>query len=268
MRPARASSSSSLSAACPGQVQGSASPPIVREDPLGRQADLLTSSSALPGSGGSSVTYRPPSPGGAVHLSAGGLLELLVPEARWRLLLDLEVPLAPQAKERARSSRSKTPDPAPTLGPLGARGRGGLAELLSAAPRPAQGHDGHFYTPANTRRWTAQAAQVIGAHWRAKGLGPLPRHLPVRVESVFWFARPANPLHEIFHVVRPDRDNLDKIVLDTLIKAGVLADDAQVCAGQPLKLYCAPGARPRVRVVIASLEMGGFNPAEETACRS
>lgn len=215
------------------------------------------------------MSYLPSPPGGAVYVSAGGLLELLVPEAHWRLLLDVEVPLAPQAKERARSSRRQEQGAAPTLGPLGARGRGGLTELLGAAPRPAQGQDGHFYTPANTRRWTAQAAQVIGAHWRAKGLGQLPRHLPVRVESVFWFARPTNPLHEIFHVVRPDRDNLDKVVLDTPIKAGVLVDDAQVCAGQALKLYCAPSARPRVRVVIAFLEeMGGSNPAEETACRS
>ena len=85
---------------------------------------------------------------------------------------------------------------------------------------------------------------------------------------MFWFDPPERPLHPIFHVVRPDRDNLDKIVLDTLIKAAIVADDAQVCAGQPLKLYCTPGTRPRVRVVIAYLDETGLMSPEETPCRS
>lgn len=37
-----------------------------------------------------------------------------------------------------------------------------------------------------------------------------------------------------------DRDNLDKVVLDALQKAGVYANDAQVCRGEPWKRWQRP----------------------------
>jgi len=40
-----------------------------------------------------------------------------------------------------------------------------------------------------------------------------------------------------FHTSKPDRDNLDKAILDALTNAGIWKDDAQVCAGIITKSY-------------------------------
>lgn len=191
---------------------------------------------------------------------ATDLLLELVSGLRWRELLDLELPLAPQPKQRARAART----PAPSKGRAPRRGGHGwgLDErrttddpyALGRAPTRRSEERVIVFTPKETRAWTAKAAVILGAHFRAAGHAQPHRHRPVRVDTVFFFDPPASPLHAIFPVVRPDRDNLDKIVLDALVQADVLADDAQVVAGAPLKLYAAPGTSPRVRVRLSVLE--------------
>lgn len=75
---------------------------------------------------------------------------------------------------------------------------------------------------------------------------------PVIVHLVFWMPRPkshyrsgkhAGNLREdapFFHTSKPDRDNLDKAVLDALTQLGFWKDDAQVCDGSLRKLYGEP----------------------------
>jgi len=87
---------------------------------------------------------------------------------------------------------------------------------------------------------------------------------PVSVCSTFIFARPnkhfvannpARPLRAdapAWHTNKPDRDNLEKALLDALTQlGGFWRDDAQVCAGEVRKAY---GNTPGVIVTIKSAE--------------
>ena len=79
---------------------------------------------------------------------------------------------------------------------------------------------------------------------------------PVRVDLECYFPRPkshygtgrnADKLKAsapLFHIKKPDRDNLDKFVLDSMSKIFWL-DDCQVCAGPVTKQY---STRPRTVV--------------------
>lgn len=112
----------------------------------------------------------------------------------------------------------------------------------------------HMYTPDSTRQWQDAATLILRTSWHASGHAkPLSAHAPVRVDVVALFERPERPAHPFFVVVKPDRDNVDKIVLDSLVKAGVLHDDNAVPAGEPLKLYAPEGTSPQVLVWIYEL---------------
>lgn len=79
---------------------------------------------------------------------------------------------------------------------------------------------------------------------------------PVRLNATFIFKRPnghfiannpARPLRAEaphWHTNKPDRDNLEKALLDAITQLGVFwRDDMQVCAGEVQKIYGpTPGA--------------------------
>jgi Holliday junction resolvase RusA-like endonuclease len=89
---------------------------------------------------------------------------------------------------------------------------------------------------------------------------------PVRVDLTFVFPRPkshfrtgknAGVLRDdapTWHTSKPDRDNLEKAVLDSLTQlGGFWRDDSQVCAGGVQKYY---GIEPGVGVRITEMEVG------------
>ncbi len=70
---------------------------------------------------------------------------------------------------------------------------------------------------------------------------------PLRVDAVFYFERPKCHLRANgavrdaaprFHIQKPDRDNLEKALLDALTGLGVFKDDSQVCDGRVSKTWC------------------------------
>jgi Holliday junction resolvase RusA-like endonuclease len=81
---------------------------------------------------------------------------------------------------------------------------------------------------------------------------------PVSLSWVALFPRPktmtwkTKPMPRCPHIARPDRDNVDKALMDSL-KGIVLTDDCQVCAGSLAKLYCAGDEQPCVQVLVKAI---------------
>ena len=88
--------------------------------------------------------------------------------------------------------------------------------------------------------------------------GPL-LECPLAVDCEFVFPRTKGmlwkrkPMPRLPHAVRPDRDNLDKAVLDAL-KGVIWRDDQQVSGGTLWKFYAAGGEQPHTRILISLLE--------------
>jgi Holliday junction resolvase RusA-like endonuclease len=65
---------------------------------------------------------------------------------------------------------------------------------------------------------------------------------PVTVDCVAMFACKDAKKWGTPHSVRPDKDNLEKAVLDCLVRAGVLKDDSLVYGGDFRKVWAERGA--------------------------
>lgn len=83
---------------------------------------------------------------------------------------------------------------------------------------------------------------------------PLEGPLVVNVLAVF--PRPKLPKKfgtgRLPHIKKPDRDNLDKAVLDAL-KGIIFADDKQACDGRIQKVIAAGDEQPHVEITIETL---------------
>ncbi len=106
-------------------------------------------------------------------------------------------------------------------------------------------------------------------HWyaavKAAALNQLPPEPwvgPVQLDVDAYFPRPgrllkkSSPAGRIPHEGKPDRDNIDKSVMDALKAVGLLKDDSQVCAGRITKWYVAQGCQPGVRIRAIKLSDG------------
>lgn len=113
----------------------------------------------------------------------------------------------------------------------------------------------HVYTPKSADDW--KAAVIL----RARQAVQTVLTGPVQVDLRFLMDRPKSHSNKAglkpdaprWFTGKPDRDNLDKAVLDALTTAGVWRDDAQVCAGSIEKLYCMSDQVPGVFVTIKDL---------------
>lgn len=118
------------------------------------------------------------------------------------------------------------------------------------------------YTPSNhpVRQWKYNVS-MTALEAISKQASSLPRPLdagPLRVDIDIFFPRPqkfkarkysAGPIR---HVCKPDRDNIEKAILDAL-KGIVFVDDCQVCAGEVKKFYHELNGRPRAEIRIEEL---------------
>ena len=81
-----------------------------------------------------------------------------------------------------------------------------------------------------------------------------------RACSLWWVAMFATPKRDrwgTFHTFRPDRDNIDKLVMDAMDKAGTIKDDSLICAGEPRKVWAETAG-----MSIMLLEAGERPPSE------
>jgi len=132
-----------------------------------------------------------------------------------------------------------------------------MRELLSfwcdglpvAQPRVKATSFGGFtrvYNPSTAKGWKTVVTIAAKGSWKCE-----PFEGPLCVDLTFWFPRPQShykgkakvlrPSAPIWHTTKPDRDNLDKAVMDALTQAGIWRDDKQVCDGRIRKMYCEPG---------------------------
>ncbi|MDD2772735.1 MAG: RusA family crossover junction endodeoxyribonuclease [Elusimicrobiales bacterium] len=112
------------------------------------------------------------------------------------------------------------------------------APKAQARPRPA--FRGGFYSPK-----TAWHGYVFAA--ARKAAPPQPLDGPIGVSMVFVMPRGGGHKHDYWHTVKPDKDNLEKVILDSCTRARIWTDDSRVCAGGSVKVY---GGTPGAWVVV------------------
>ncbi len=124
--------------------------------------------------------------------------------------------------------------------------------------RPIRAGNGRTYVIADSGRLRPWRDAVTW-HARRASAGRPPLAGAVAVELAFTFIRPRwhygrrglRPSAPLGHAVRPDLDKLARAVLDALVGAGVIRDDAQVAELHATKGY---GERPGLAVALRSLE--------------
>ncbi len=114
-----------------------------------------------------------------------------------------------------------------------------------------RGH-GRAFTPQKTVRWEEAAVFAIRA-----AVGSPMLSTPVRLDIVAVFDRPQKmftkkwPNRRELHTVKPDKDNVEKIVADALQKAGVIRDDCLICDGGTSKRYADRVEEAHVEILIS-----------------
>lgn len=123
-----------------------------------------------------------------------------------------------------------------------------VAGLPKAQPRAKARAFGKFaqvYNPKTADDWKMIVRTEAQKAWRESG-NIQPWTGPLCVNLTFYFPRPKNhfrsngelkPNAPKWHTAKPDRDNSDKAILDTLTNLGIWQDDKQVCDGRIRKLY-------------------------------
>jgi Holliday junction resolvase RusA-like endonuclease len=130
-----------------------------------------------------------------------------------------------------------------------------------AQPRPrafarkfGNKYSARVYDAGTAEGWKGLIAQSVRPH-----LAPTPHDVPLRVDIDFYFHRPGRLLRKrdpdgaIPHTSKPDRDNLDKAVMDALTQIQFWRDDGQACEGTIRKFYAAKGARAGAAISIQTL---------------
>lgn len=130
------------------------------------------------------------------------------------------------------------------------------------------------FEAGTAEEWKGQIAAAARPHAPAS-----PLYVPVRVDVTFIFPRPkshyvasnpAKPLRAdapFWHTGKPDRDNLEKALLDALTQLGLFwHDDAQVCCGEVSKIY-GPRGGAAIRITPAEVPsaMLGLTAAREVS---
>lgn len=116
------------------------------------------------------------------------------------------------------------------------------------------------YGPDKLAPWKARIALACYGKHR----GPIDTLMHVHINA--YFPRPqrllkaSSPGEAIPHGEKPDKDNVEKAILDAMVDAGLIAKDQRVCGGGTFKWYVAKGKAPGVRIRIEILTADGQLP--------
>lgn len=112
------------------------------------------------------------------------------------------------------------------------------------------------YTPRTGKAASFKATVRLSAQQAYQGA---PLTGPLQIDIKFVFARESSKVWKTRampryrHTQKPDRDNLDKSVLDAM-KGTLFVDDSQVCAGSIEKWRAAGDEQPHCEITITQLE--------------
>lgn len=112
------------------------------------------------------------------------------------------------------------------------------------------GGHARVYTPSKTREWEQDLRYQASQHIPPGGV----LECPLRVDILAVLPRPkrlmrhSDPDGLVWAPVKPDKDNVEKAVLDGL--SSFWRDDSQVVAGECLKVYAEKQGHTRIRVRI------------------
>ena len=116
-----------------------------------------------------------------------------------------------------------------------------------------RGSHAGMYNPVTADDWKACVAQAVNSALESVAPRGIERPIftgSMRVDITVIFARPKNHFRANgqlkkdapgYHITKPDRDNLDKAILDVLTQQAILADDKIVCDGRISKRYALIG---------------------------
>lgn len=133
--------------------------------------------------------------------------------------------------------------------------------LPKGQPRPrafSRGGKAAVYDPGTAEGWKSEIAIAC------KEVAGLRLAGAIELSLTFFMPRPKshyrtygglkNSVPVYLHTQKPDRDNLEKAVMDCLTNIGVWLDDSQVCAGPVLKYWEQPGTHlPGCVIRVASM---------------
>ena len=153
---------------------------------------------------------------------------------RWRRIASFWVPGSPQAQPRAKASAF-----------------GGHVRMYTPDPKRKDGSK-----PVGTWR------QMLRLHSAGRCPGT-PLDCPVKVDIAFYLprtkmlSRKSSPTNLIPHAVKPDIDNMTKLIYDEMTKAGWWKDDSRICASTVTKSYPAKDSKPGAMITVSVIEQDG-----------
>ena len=111
------------------------------------------------------------------------------------------------------------------------------------------------FSPKRTKVWEKDIIKQVGFL-----LPEIPWDGPIRCDREYVFPRTQKLMTKkwlaidfILHTVKPDQDNLDKALWDSL-KGLFSRGDQQICAGSHIKRYARPGEEPGIIAEFTLLE--------------
>jgi Holliday junction resolvase RusA-like endonuclease len=130
-----------------------------------------------------------------------------------------------------------------------------------------------IHDPGTANGYKAMVGLFVRQAAEDAGLA-MPIHRPIAMRIEWLFPRPKrlmtrkSPKGRIWHVSKPDDDNLEKAVKDAITDAGVWADDSLCCRMAKEKVYAAVGEEPGTWVAVSVMrtdeapDNGGLNDAK------
>ena len=125
----------------------------------------------------------------------------------------------------------------------------------ASRPRAARG-GGRVYMPPEHRAWMDEATAKLREAREAYGAETIREAVSLEIQLLWpmpkarpsWCTREAWQLRSfgIPRITKPDGDNCEKAVMDALVAAGILEDDAFVVRGTWTKLHAFEG--PRIEI--------------------